>query len=135
MRELLARVRAALRREAVEGEAARRRPIHEGGLIIDPERMSVTVEGRPVELTPREFALISTLAAGKRAAMGRDEIFRRVWGGERAHGDRSVDVLVRRPRRRLEEAGAAQAYVQTLHGVGYRLVATPGGPQAESRSA
>ena len=57
--------------------------------------------------------------------MSRDEIFRRVWGGERGHGDRSVNVLVRRLRRKVNEVGGDFTYIQTLHGVGYRFQATP----------
>ena len=117
MRELLARVTAALRRSAVETAHAE--------LRIDPERMEVTVAGEPAELTPLEFKLLWTLAEGRDRALSRDEIFRRVWGGERAHGDRSVDVLVRRLRRKVDEVPGAFTYIQTLHGVGYRFLTTP----------
>lgn len=143
MRELLARVTAALRRTALENAHSERLPISEGELSIDPERMSVVVSGRPAPLTPLEFKLLWTLAEARERALSRDEIFRRVWGGERAHGDRSVDVLVRRLRRKVDEVGGRFTYIQTFHGVGYRFLATPrrmpgGGtsePYAESRSA
>jgi DNA-binding response OmpR family regulator len=139
MRELLARVTAALRRAAIEDAGSRSLPIREGELSIDPARMSVIVAGRPVDLTPRELALLLALAEARETAMARDEIFRRVWGRERAHGDRSVDVLVRRLRRKVDEAGGAHTYIQTLHGIGYRFAATPrripSADQAESRSA
>ena len=125
MRELLARVTAALRRTAVENARSTHVPIAEGELSIDPERMSVIVAGRPAELTPLEFKLLWTLAEGRSRALARDEIFRRVWGGERGHGDRSVDVLVRRLRRKVDEVGGRFTYIQTLHGVGYRFQATP----------
>jgi len=143
MRELLARVTAALRRAALENAQSERLPIAEGELSIDPERMSVIVAGRPVSLTPLEFKLLWTLAEARDRALSRDEIFRRVWGGERGHGDRSVDVLVRRLRRKVDELGGTFTYVQTFHGVGYRFLAIPRrmpgeeepGPYAESRSA
>jgi DNA-binding response OmpR family regulator len=125
MRELLARVTAALRRTAVENAQSERLPVSEGELSIDPERLSVIVAGRPADLTPLEFKLLWTLAEGRDRAMSRDEIFRRVWGGERGHGDRSVDVLVRRLRRKVDEVGGSFTYIQTLHGVGYRFQATP----------
>lgn len=125
MRELLARVTAALRRTAVESAQSEHVPIAEGELSIDPERMSVIVAGRPAELTPLEFKLLWTLAEGRARALSRDEIFRRVWGGERGHGDRSVDVLVRRLRRKVDEVGGSFTYIQTLHGVGYRFLTTP----------
>jgi DNA-binding response OmpR family regulator len=141
MRELLARVTAALRRTAVENARSERLPVAEGELSIDPERMSVIVSGRPIELTPLEFKLLWTLAECRDRTLSRDEIFRRVWGAERAHGDRSVDVLVRRLRRKVDETGGGYTYIQTLHGVGYRFQATPrrmpagvpAAPQAESR--
>jgi DNA-binding response OmpR family regulator len=136
MRELLARVTAALRRTAVENAQSERLPVSEGELSIDPERMSVIVAGAPAELTPLEFKLLWTLAEGRDRAMSRDEIFRRVWGGERGHGDRSVDVLVRRLRRKVDEVGGGYTYIQTLHGVGYRFQATPrrmpGNPTADA---
>jgi DNA-binding response OmpR family regulator len=132
MRELLARVTAALRRTAVESAHAERLPVVEGELCIDPERMEVSVSGEPADLTPLEFKLLWALAEGRDRALSRDEIFRRVWGGERGHGDRSVDVLVRRLRRKVDEVPGAFTYVQTLHGVGYRFLTTPrrmpGGP-------
>ncbi|MGD9695127.1 MAG: response regulator transcription factor [Thermoleophilia bacterium] len=131
MRELIARVTAALRRTAVENAGSSSLPVSEGELSIDPERMSVIVAGRPAGLTPLEFKLLWTLADARDRALSRDEIFRRVWGGERAHGDRSVDVLVRRLRRKVDEVGGRYTYIQTLHGVGYRFQATlrrmPGG--------
>ncbi|WP_217914926.1 response regulator transcription factor [Miltoncostaea marina] len=125
MRELIARVGAALRRNAAERERGERPPVREGDLVIDPERMTVAVAGRPAELTPLEFRLLWTLVEGRERAMSRDEIFRRVWGGERAHGDRSVDVLVRRLRRKVDESGGGYTYVQTFHRVGYRFLPTP----------
>ena len=114
-----------LRRSAVESAHAERLPVTEGELRIDPERMEVTVAGEPAELTPLEFRLLWTLAEGRDRALSRDEIFRRVWGGERAHGDRSVDVLVRRLRRKVDEVPGRFTYVRTLHGVGYRFLTTP----------
>lgn len=123
MRELLARVTGALRRRAIENAQSDRLPVSEGELSIDPERMSVIVGGRQIDLTPLEFKLLWTLAEARERAVSRDEIFRRVWGGERGHGDRSVDVLVRRLRRKVDEVGGRFTYVQTLHGVGYRFQA------------
>jgi DNA-binding response OmpR family regulator len=125
MRELLARVTAALRRSAIESAQSVHVPVVEGDLSIDPERLSVIVAGRPAELTPLEFKLLWTLADERSRALSRDEIFRRVWGGERGHGDRSVDVLVRRLRRKVDEVGGDYTYIQTLHGVGYRFLTTP----------
>lgn len=134
MRELVARVAAALRRSAV-AQAGPRAPIVEGELAIDPQRLSVTVAGRPVALTPLEWKLLWVLAESAARVLTRDVIFQRVWGGERGHGDRSVDVLVRRLRRKIDETAGAFTYVQTQHGVGYRFEATPRAMPGERRPA
>lgn len=125
MRELVARVAAALRRAAVAAHAGPRGAVTQGDLTIDPDRLSVTIAGRPVALTPREWKLLWVLAKGATGPVTRDVIFRGVWGGERGHGDRSVDVLVRRLRRKVDEIDGAFTYVQTHHGVGYRFEAVP----------
>ncbi len=65
------------------------------------------------------------LAEEKGRTLSRDELFRRVWGGDRPHGDRSVDVLVRRLRRKVDESSGRCTYVQTERTVGYRLEAVP----------
>jgi len=124
MRELLARVTAALRRNAGAGSDTGPGPVTEGELTVDPERLTATMAGRLLDLTPLEFTLLWTLADSRERALSRDEIFRAVWERERGHGDRSVDVLVRRLRRKVDEVGGAFTYIQTLHGVGYRFVAT-----------
>lgn len=125
MRELTARVSAALRRAAAADPDNERIPIIEGDLHIDPERLTAEVSGRPADLTPMEFRLLLTLVEERARALSRDEIYRRVWGGERGHGDRSVDVLVRRLRRKVDEVGGEYTYIQTQHRVGYRLSAVP----------
>ncbi len=125
MRELVARIGAALRRSAVAADQGSRAPITEGELTIDPDRLTVTISGRAIDLTPLEWKLMWVLAEGTSRALTRDVIFRKVWGGERGHGDRSVDVLVRRLRRKIDEIEGAFTYVQTQHGVGYRFEATP----------
>jgi DNA-binding response OmpR family regulator len=123
MRELIARVNAALRRQAVERSQPPRGPVLIEELVIDPELLAASVAGRPAELTPLEFKLLWLLAEQAGRVLPRDEIYRRVWGRERSHGDRSVDVLVRRLRRKVDERGGHFTYVQTQHGVGYRLEA------------
>ncbi|HEY7513281.1 MAG TPA: response regulator transcription factor [Vicinamibacteria bacterium] len=137
MRELRARVRAALRRREVEASGGPPEPVAVGELVVDPELLAAWVAGRTAELTPLEFRLLWLLAEHRGRALTRDEIYRRVWGGERGHGDRSVDVLVRRLRRKVDEVeGGRFTYVQTAHGVGYRLEAHPRVPCApESPSA
>jgi len=134
MRELLARVNAALRRRAAASVDSAREAVALEELVIDPELLAASVAGRPAALTPLEFKLLWLLAEHRGRALTRDEIYRRVWGGERSHGDRSVDVLVRRLRRKVDEVeGGTHTYVQTLHGVGYRLEAVSRGTLASPR--
>lgn len=125
MREFVARVSAAVRRTAAAEAFSAREPFRAGDLELDLDRLAVSVAGVPVDATPLEFRLLCVLAEHTGRAMSRDVIFRKVWGGERAHGDRSVDVLVRRLRRKVDEIPGRYTYVQTQHGVGYRLEATP----------
>jgi len=129
MRELVARVNGALRRtSAATSERDVRGPLSLGALAIDPVRLAVTRDGRPVALTPRELKLLWVLGDADGRTLSRDEIYRQVWGGERVHGDRSVDVLVRRLRAKVDEPPGRFTHVQTLHGVGYRLEALPCDP-------
>jgi DNA-binding response OmpR family regulator len=121
MRELVARVTAAVRRASVAQLDAERQEITAGDLVIDPDRLAVTIAGRPIDLTPLEFKLLWVLTEHRGRALSRDVIYQRVWRAERGHGDRSVDVLVRRLRRKVDEIGGAYTYVQTQHGVGYRF--------------
>jgi DNA-binding response OmpR family regulator len=122
MRELVARVRRALdRREALAAAYTQQAPVRVGELVVDPDRMTASLAGDPIALTPLEFRLLWLLADNQGRALSREEIHRVVWGAERSHGDRSVDVLVRRLRGKIDEGSERCTHVQTLHGVGYRL--------------
>ncbi len=123
-RDLLARLEVILRRADMRVPAdAVGAPV--GDLEIDRTGREVRVAGSPVALTPLETTLLWILMDGRGRTVTRDEIFDQVWGGARRRGDRSVDVLVRRLRRKVDEAGGAYTYVQTDHGWGYRLEAVP----------
>ena len=132
VRELLARVRALLRREerlreAIETDRADadERPIACGPIELDPVRHAVSVRGRPIELSPQEFELLALLLRHPGRAFSRSYLLDVVWGVEAVTGDRSVDNTVLRLRRKLGEAGEL---VETVWGVGYRLrPAAPGG--------
>jgi two-component system, OmpR family, alkaline phosphatase synthesis response regulator PhoP len=118
LRELTARVRAALRRTA---------RVHEPGvagysgahLVADFEAVSVSVDGRAVRLTRREFELLRYLAQNKNRVVSRDRLLERVWGYDRLVETRSVDVHVGRLRSKL---GVAGRQIETVIGLGYRFV-------------
>jgi DNA-binding response OmpR family regulator len=118
-RELVARVRALLRRGAPQ-PAAPLAPIYQGGhLRADFEAVAVTVDGHDVRLTRREFELLRFLVANRNRVVSRDRLLERVWGYERVLETRSVDVHVGRLRGKLGPAGKQ---IETVIGLGYRFV-------------
>lgn len=117
-RELLARIRARLRRlKPAEGG----NELLCGDLRIDLERFSVSIRGEYVELTPKEFELLRVLAAHPGKVYSRDELLERVWGYEYAGDTRTVDVHVRHLRQKVEKDPSNPEYIETLRGIGYRL--------------
>jgi phosphate regulon transcriptional regulator PhoB len=122
MRELVARVRALLRRH--ESLYSNRATVQRGSLIIDPTAHSVRVEGEAVELSALEFRLLYHLASNPGIVFSRDQLLDRVWGNDRSVTPRSVDVYIRRVREKIEIEPQNPAYVQTVHGVGYRFSTT-----------
>jgi DNA-binding response OmpR family regulator len=120
--EVLARLEAALRRRGVgaRGESSSE-PVVAGELEIRPDMFEAFVGGRGVGLTRREFELLHLLAQAGGRVIPREHIYERVWGYAMAHGDRSVDVFVRRVRKKLESASPAWRYLHTHFGVGYRF--------------
>lgn len=118
MREVVARVRALLRRveraaELATSGAAR---IELPGLVIDPSSRRVEVEAREVHLTPLEFDLLSALAADPGTVLSRDALMRQVWGWSDATGSRTLDTHVKSLRAKI--GGES---VRTVHGVDYAL--------------
>ncbi len=118
LRELTARVRAALRRgPAVE---SKRLGSYQGvRLNADFEAVAIAVDGAPVRLTRREFELLQYLVNNKNRVVSRDRLLERVWGYERLVETRSVDVHVGRLRSKLRTAGHQ---IETVVGLGYRFV-------------
>jgi two-component system, OmpR family, alkaline phosphatase synthesis response regulator PhoP len=119
MRELLARVRAVLRRANADPVAGKRLEVD--GLVVDEERRLVTVEGRPVTLTPSEFSLLATLMRTPGRVFSRLELLDTLPGEAFAGAERSVDVHIRNLRKKIEPDAANPHYVETVFGVGYRL--------------
>lgn len=119
-RELVARLRAILRRLAPE--TARPRVRRFGALEIDESAREVRRGGRPLALKPREYALLALLAANPNVAFSRETLLERVWGFEFEGDARTVDVHVRRIRARVEEDPGQPRLIATVHGYGYKLV-------------
>jgi two-component system, OmpR family, KDP operon response regulator KdpE len=116
--ELLARLRAALRRGEPSGEPV----LTIGALSIDLEKRAVHADGKLVQLTPHEFELLRALARNPGKLMTHSALLREVWG--RAYGDEShyLHVYVSQLRRKLEPDPARPRYILTEPGAGYRLV-------------
>jgi DNA-binding response OmpR family regulator len=117
-KELVARVRAVLRRARAPAAAAS--VLQAGALALDPGRHLATVEGEPVTLTPKEFDLLQALMESAGRVLSRERLLTRVWGYAHAEEieSRTVDVHVRRLRSKL---GAEGRRIATVTGVGYRL--------------
>jgi DNA-binding response OmpR family regulator len=119
-RELVARVKAILRRSDPALRAAR--PMDVGSLRVDPRRRDAYVDDRRLELRPREFDLLAALARDPGVVWSRDDLLSSVWGTDFPGETRTVDVHVSELRRKLAADGPA---IETVKGVGYRLVPPP----------
>lgn len=123
MRELLARVRAMLRR----ADMSRMQPDSEqkcltiGDLIIDLARHKATLRGIELELTPKEFDLLAFLARNKGFVFNREQLLEKVWGYDYAGDTRTVDVHIRWLRQNIETEPQKPKYLITVRGTGYKL--------------
>ena len=111
VRELVARVRAILRR--------RRTP--STGLVLDDERHLAELDGRPLDLTPVEFRLLRALAAAPGRVFARERLLEQLYEDHRVVTDRTVDAHVKNLRRKLEEVRPGEELVRSIYGVGYKL--------------
>lgn len=118
-REVVARVRAVLRR--AQGEQAPARVIQAGAVTIDLDAHEVLVHGQRVPLTPSEFGLLYALAEQPGHALTRSQLIEKGRGYDYEGLERTVDSHIKNLRRKLEEAGAPTEMVETVFGVGYRL--------------
>ena len=119
--EVIARVEAIVRRHRRADPTASSEPVIAGELEIRPDRFQAYVAERSLDLTRREFEVLQLLAQASGRVLEREEIYERVWGYAMAHGDRSVDVFVRKLRQKLEAGSPGWEYVHTHFGVGYRF--------------
>lgn len=120
MREVIARIRALLRR--LQSEAPPNRVIV-GDLLIEPETGVVRKGGELVNLTKTEFKLICTLASRPNVIFRRDVLLERVWGYDYLGDSRLVDTHIQRLRAKVEPDSSSPKYIRTIRGMGYKLVA------------
>jgi DNA-binding response OmpR family regulator len=120
-RELVARIRAMLRRPRAASNEPERVTRRFGDLEIDPAGREVRVGGRGVELTRTEFDLLEVLSAQPRMAFSRSQLLEWVWHGEWYGDDHVIDVHIGNLRRKLGDDAAQPRYVRTVRGVGFRM--------------
>jgi DNA-binding response OmpR family regulator len=118
LRELSARVRAGLRRTQAAARGDQTKVYQGKFLLADFDAVAISVEGKPVRLTRREFDLLRFLVDNRNRVLSRDRLLERVWGYDRTIETRSVDVHVGRLRSKL---GAAGQQIETVVGLGYRF--------------
>jgi two-component system OmpR family response regulator len=122
LRELLARVRALLRRsETVESREESQAIVKIGDLEIDASRHRVSKTGKTIDLTPKEFDLLVHLARNKGLVLSRDQLLEKVWGYDFPGDTRTVDVHVRWLREKVEDDPNAPKMIVTVRGVGYKF--------------
>jgi two-component system OmpR family response regulator/two-component system alkaline phosphatase synthesis response regulator PhoP len=122
VREFVARVRALLRRRRALGRPSHDAAVTAAGLTVDPARRLARLDGRDIELTGNEFALLYVLAANRGIVFSRDALVQRVWGGDTHITPRSVDTLIKRLRKKIEADADEPKFILTVWGTGYKFV-------------
>lgn len=117
---LLAHIKAVLRRGQPSEEAQQAEPIHSGSLSMDPNAHTAALRGKPLDLAPREFDLLYTLAANPGKVFTTDEILNRVWGAEFFGQPQVVYVHIRWLREKIERDPQHPQHLITIRGVGYK---------------
>lgn len=120
-REMVARVKAILRRAQVPSKASQAGSYERGPLKINFSTYEVFIGGKAVKLTLKEFELLRFLAQNPNRVLSRDQILDRVWGGEVFVDPRTVDVHIRRLRKAVEKNDRRPQWVLTVRGVGYKF--------------
>jgi DNA-binding response OmpR family regulator len=119
--EVMARIEAVVRRHRRGRMREDTGPLVAGELEVRSDQFQAYVGGESVQLTRREFELLQVLADHAGKVLERDEVYRRVWGYAMIHGDRSVDVFVRKLRSKLQKRSPGWEYIHTHFGIGYRF--------------
>src|SRR6185437_3078655 len=126
MRELVARVEAALRRSGMVPSERDSGRVEAPGLVVDADLHQALLDGEDAGLTRTEFRLLWVLAGESGKALTRDQLQQRVWGTPYRYRDRTVDVCVRKLRQKLDQRSATHTYIQTHPGVGRMNIAVLG---------
>jgi len=123
-REMLARVKARLRRKEPSSKAQqeiKKNEIIINHLIIRPDKYEAVMDGNKIDLTHKEFELLHLMALNPGRVFTRDILLERIWGYDYARETRTVDVHIRYLRQKIERNPAVPVYIETVRGVGYRF--------------
>jgi len=120
-RELLARIRAVLRRGQAQGSEGSSNVLEAGGVRVDVDRYVVTVRGEDLQLPLKEFELLEMLVRNAGRVMTRDQLIDRVWGSDYVGDTKTLDVHVKRLRTKIEENPSKPELLVTLRGLGYKV--------------
>jgi two-component system response regulator SaeR len=120
-RELVARVKAVLKRSVTTSKPEDEKPITFKKLHIDPRRRLITINDKPITLTVKEFDLLWLLARHPQQVFTREQLLNKVWGYEFYGGESTVTVHIRRLREKIEVDASNPNYIQTVWGIGYKF--------------
>ena len=120
-RELVARIRAILRRTGGTAPLPEAEPLQSDGLVLHPGTHEVWLRGRPVDLTAKEFELLKLLMRHPNRVFTRDFLLEHIWGYDYFGSTRTVDMHISRLREKIEDDPAAPTFIQTVRGVGYKF--------------
>ncbi|WP_314935674.1 response regulator transcription factor [Rothia mucilaginosa] len=122
-RELIARIRAVLRRRSVETDSATESVLQGGPVRMDIDRHVVTVNGEEISMPLKEFELLEILLRNVGRVMTRGQLIERVWGADYVGDTKTLDVHIKRLRSKIEPDSSAPQYVVTVRGLGYKFEA------------
>ncbi|PLZ96984.1 DNA-binding response regulator [Fischerella thermalis CCMEE 5268] len=117
LEELMARIRALLRR----GSSATTLSLCWGSLLLNPSTYEATYDDKPLALTPKEYAILELLVANGRRVLSRSSIIEQVWSTDDSPVEETVRSHIKSLRQKLKFSGAAEDFIETVHGLGYRL--------------
>jgi DNA-binding response OmpR family regulator len=121
VREFVARVHALQRRHQRTEPAEHALPVTAGPLTVDPSRRQARLDGREIDLTANEFDLLYLLASNRGIVYSREALMQRIWGSDTHITERSVDTLVKRIRKKIEDDSAEPRFILTVWGTGYKF--------------
>lgn len=122
LRELLARVKAVLRRNESSGSSQEIKSITIGKVEIDFSTYTATKNKKAIEMTPKEFEILKFLWQHQNQTVNRDQLLTNVWGYDESISSRTVDNFILKLRQKIEEKPAIPKHIITIHGIGYKLI-------------